>query len=269
MRFKQIRRLILGCAVIASGAASGYQSGRPTPAEMAALPPFCPVRFAKDSKSPQYKAMERQYGTGNFLHFHHLCMGLNWQRRAVGISSRQDKERAYLDAKGNYEYIVRHTERNFFMRPLVYVELGKVLLELKNPGEALKHFTNAVEFDPKFREGYVQLIEFYTRVGERKEALKWATAGLRNVPGDSYLQKAYLAAGGKEPFPEPLAKLPETPGNADLTASPAAGTAETSASDGPLPERPADASEGVGVPESGCRFCPPKEVQKRWESSFK
>jgi tetratricopeptide (TPR) repeat protein len=242
---------------------------RPTEAEYALLPAFCRVRVGGNSSSPQYQAMAANYGRNNFMHMHHYCFALNFSYRALKATREQDKKHLNTVAKGNYEYIVEHTEPSFSMRPKVYVELGQVLLRLNSPGEALKYFLEAVRFNPKYVSAYAALIDFHRRSGNGRDALEVATKGLRYVPNSKYLQKAYIDAGGKRPFPEPIAQPeesePPVEGSVAKTEEDAAAASPTASE---TPMTTVDQGAADVQTEGGCRFCPPAEIQERWREDF-
>lgn len=262
MKRKLIFCIMLSAGVTFSGTSSAKDQFAPTDAEMAGLPPFCRVKISGDTRSPQYISMMSQYGRGNFIHIHHLCFAMNFVNRARVATRSQDREHLYSVARGNYLYMVKHTEKNFFLRPAIYTELGKVYLELKQPGEALKYFQAAIQFDPKYVQAYGALIEFHRKNKSQKDVLDTATLGLRHLPDNTYLQEAYLSAGGKKPFPEPLQA------NAQPETAP---PDSTTTADVPAEREAVETTSNAldNVPDSGCRFCPPDEIQERWEKSFR
>lgn len=245
----------------------------PTPAEVRMLPSFCADRFEKGS-SGNNVASAAQLGKKNYLHIHHYCFAVNFVNRAR--RTRDKKERLYdLGlAKNNYNYVIKATEPSFWMRPQIYVELGKVHLQLNEAGEAVRLFDDAIAFNPAYEPAYHALIDVHQQNGRGKDGLDVATAGLRHIPGSQALRKAYLELGGKEPFPEPLAKAPPVPPAAASAPAPDGADKPVSAAVTPTGEEAAvtsghEAPSGSApIPESGCRFCPPEDVQRKWRESF-
>ncbi|HJV24468.1 MAG TPA: hypothetical protein VJ673_02230 [Aromatoleum sp.] len=258
---------LLTCLLLAAtSVATAGEAFKPTSAEMRLLPPFCGQRIGGSASGVGIPAAE-QMGRANWLHIHHYCFAVNFVNRAR--SARDAKERTSIlgAAKGNYTYVIDHTEPRFAMRPQIYVELGKVELQLKDVGQAEHWFSEAVTFNPAYEPAYQALIDLYQQGKRNGDALKVATDGLKHVPASEPLQKAYLALGGKKPFPEPVAK-PEP----DAPASTA--DAGQGAEGGAAPSGGAAAAAGAPVttpppPETGCRFCPPEDVQRRWRGGFK
>lgn len=158
------------------------------------------------------------------------------------------------------------------MRPQLYVEHGRLLVRLKDPGEAVRIFAEAVRRSPSYLPGYMAMIDAYKDLGMRAAALDAATSGLRNLPGSAPLQKAYLELGGKEPFPAPervdAEKKPADHfvGGQDKTnedsVEPSQARKETDLSE----TKQTDGD--VASSAKACRFCPPEEIQKKWRESF-
>lgn len=241
-----------------ASSAAAVEAFAPTDAELTFLPPFCSVKLRQPQGSPQYKALEAQYGRANWVHLHHYCFAVNFVNRARQATHPEDKRYRLESAQDNYEYIISHAAPNFFMRPQVYVELGNVLMQLKRSGEALKMYSDAIAFEPRYAPAYIALVEFYRKNGSRPKALEAASSGLRYAPENRYLQTAYLELGGKKPFPEPVAAVTAV----DSQTERASGAVAESTPEAQKAEPEAE------VPSSGCRFCPPDTVQERWRASF-
>lgn len=255
---------LFGVAALAAQAAQPYG---PTDNEIAALPALCAVKL-RQANTPQEKPYATKYGV-NWLHMHHYCFALNFLNRGR-MSGNQNDIRASLDtASREFGYVLTHVEKTFWMRPQISVEAGRVSMRMKDSASAGRLFLDAVAQDPAYEPAYQGLIEVYRQTGNKAGVLDLATSGLRYLPNSAMLQKAYLDAGGKKPFPEPIAKpnQQEKPADEELRADPASDgeRAQSSArTDAPSDE---DASR-ADVVERGCRFCPPEEIQRKWRESF-
>lgn len=279
-----MKRVLVACLLAGPLLAGAAEPFAPTPAELAMLPAFCADRLQKGSSGKGVASAE-QLGRANYLHIHHYCFAVNFVNRARRTVARKDRLYELGRAKSNYEYVVKATEPRFWMRPQIYVELGKVHVQLKETADASRLFNEAIAFNPAYEPAYLALIDLIRDGGRGKDAMEVATAGLRHIPGSAPLKKLYLELGGKEPFPEPIAKAappaeaapPEAPPPPSPEAAPggekqAASTEAKAPGEAALlpdgaraPESPA---AGEPVPTSGCRFCPPDEVQRRWRESF-
>jgi tetratricopeptide (TPR) repeat protein len=258
---------LLVCPLFANAA----ESFTPSAAELRLLPAFCTDRLQKGS-SGKGVAAAAQLGQGNYLHIHHYCFAANFVNRARRTLNRKDRSYNLGLAKNNYNYVIKATEPRFWMRPQIYVELGKVHLQLKEVGDANRLFNDALAFNPEYEPAYHALIDMYKDVGRGKDALEVATAGLRQVPASVSLKKVFLDLGGKEPFPEPIGPAAQAPSDsvsspdqASVNAGATADTAPDTATAAPTDDAP-DGSEPI--PENGCRFCPPDEIMSRWRESF-
>lgn len=251
-----------------------HASEYPTDAELKTLPNFCMVK-SKMRGTPQERTEIAKYGELNWVHIHHYCVALVNVDRARR-AARPEQVKAYLnEAAGQYAYVNGGFTPDFWLRPQLYVEHGKVLVRLNRQGEALRLFGEAVRLSPGYLTAYMSMIDTYKALGMKSEALEAATAGLRKIPDSTALQKAYLDLGGSKPFPEPAQVAVPNPSKND--ASPHADAAgdgdvpkSTSDTSG-APSSAAEPSEGASAAsiERGCRFCPPDEIQQKWRESFR
>ena len=256
--------------------AFAQQNPEGSPAEKALLPKFCIVRFKDDKQSAEAQAVIGQLGGWeNFLSIHHYCYAQVFLNRAGKASNPRDAEYQRQLAVGEYGYILRAARPDFWMRPQMYVELGRIHIQRRQPEKALVLFHNAIAFNPAYLPAYMALISQLRQMGDRSAALEAASAGLQHLPGSVALKKNYLDLGGKEPFPEPITR--EAPAPRDVGAqtpsvtpkdegeSNAASVASESAAQ-LAPDAQVEAADGEA--ERGCRFCPPEEIQQRWRDSF-
>lgn len=270
-----MKRLILAClvAVITHQVEAAPPYG-PTEAEMATLPTFCRARMGSVSPA-QKSAAERSLGVNNFVHIHHYCLAANFfQNRLSSARTPQDRAHMFNEIVGNYEYVLKHSERTFWLRPQVHLELGRVYERMQQRAAAMGQYSQAIGFNPDFQSAYLPLLATQRSLGDSKGALETATEGLRRFPTSEGLKKAYLSLGGKQPFPAPLDRgrsSSKAAGKDPNAAQPDRGVtseAESAANsrDGAseAAERPLSAEEI----ERGCRFCPPEEIQRRWRESF-
>lgn len=231
----------------------------PSDAEVAQLPNFCAVKFKRPGPN-----FESQFGRKNWIHMHHYCHGLKFVNRAKNYPK---ESRDYLArAKGEYQYVFRTTEPTFWFRPQMYVEVARIHLQLRERPEAQKWLSEAIKLNPRYEPAYISLINLLREDGAQGTALELATQGVRYLPASEALKKAYLDSGGNMPFPEPMA----TPSSAEQSsAPPAAAGAEADESAVTTATQTSDESnEADAAPTTGCRFCPPEQIQQRWRESF-
>lgn len=200
----------------------------------------------------------------NWMHMHHYCDCLRLRNRALRYPPGHPQFKFNLQVGvGGCQYVIDHTSPTFYMLPYVYVDKGRGLMLLGDKGQAVAAFEKAMSLNPDFAPAYVELANFYEGAGQKKKALETVSEGLRHDPENKTLKRIYLRVGGKEPFPEPIAK-PEPPASPAAEAAteakpePEAPTAafdpsaESAEPAKPAPEQPQDSS-----PKSPyCRFCP-------------
>ncbi|MCK0509214.1 tetratricopeptide repeat protein [Aromatoleum anaerobium] len=268
-----MKRLLIAGLLACPLCATAVEQFSPSAAELRMLPPFCTDRLEKGSGGKNVASAAR-LGKANYLHIHHYCFAVNFVNRATRAHEKKNRLYNLGLAKNNYLYVINATEPRFWMRPQIYVELGKVLLQLKEAGDAVRLFNEAITFNPAYEPAYHALIDLQRQSGRAKDGLEVATAGLQRIPDSRSLKKAYLELGGKEPFPEPVVKAAPVPPETSSTPEPdpagtPAGAAVTTAEGAAVTSGLEAPGGSAPAPTSGCRFCPPEEIQRKWEKSFK
>ncbi len=167
--------------------------------------PITEVSAVQDYDStPQEKEMcqQRVYSrklanNPDWTHMHHYCDGLRFYDRAVNTrEDASDFQHNIQNSIDNYDYVLKHTSPSFNMRPEVMVMRGRTL-ELGGRGPAAAEmYVNALKINPNFAMAYGALGNFYKRAGDRGQALKVYTEGLRRSPKNRYLRSRYEAMGG-------------------------------------------------------------------------
>ncbi len=231
---------------------------QPSPAEMAALPPYCGARFNEGSEA--FKTWRSSMG-GDFIHIHHYCAGLNFLNRSYGMASAKDRQGTLGGAVREFDYVLTHASPDFSLRAEILMNRGVALSLLKRQGEAITNLTQAIEKSPDLPRAYMTLADIYDAQKQRAKALETVTEGLRHSPGTRSLQRRYTELGGKLPYPEPIKPAPaETPQAAAVPAAPAQAAEQSAAPKPPAeaaPAQPAEAAPKIGSPKNPyCRFCP-------------
>ena len=143
-------------------------------------------------------------------------------------------------------------------------------MRMKDSASASRLFFDAMAQNPAYEPAYQGLIEVYKQIGDKSGILELATSGLRHLPNSVALREAYLEAGGKKPFPEPIAKpLQQEDSAGGVLKVPSASDKETKETTTES-QSPADTEVTTeDLMERGCRFCTPEEIQNRWRESFR
>lgn len=234
----------------------------------ALLPPYCKARLDPANHKAEFQQLSRQFGGGNWGHMHHYCYAADFWVKYRSAQKEQDRRFHLNNIRTNLEYIVTHTRADFFMRPKVYMELAEVHKLSGQHGESVKYLQDAIAFNPRYAPAHVALVALLRQQGANSAALEAATRGLRYAPESASLQQSYLSLGGKKPFPEPVTdQPPAAPPQATTDEAQGADPAEPPS--GVTPGNDENAAAPLPVePTSGCRFCPPDEIQQRWRESF-
>ena len=251
--------LILGLAGFAL-AQPAVADWKPSPAEMAMLPPYCAARF--DERSEAFKSWKSSMGQ-DFIHVHHYCAGLNFVNRARDMgSSERDRQGTLEAALRNFDYMLAHTHPDFSLRPEILMNRGIALSMMNRTSEAVGNLLQSIEADPNQPRAYLTLAEMYEKQKNRAKALETVTEGLRHNPDIKSLQRRYTELGGKLPYPEPIGPAPvaaqtDRPGDAPGEASAAAPTSPAAAGTPATSAGDADELPKIGSPTNPyCRFCP-------------
>lgn len=272
MKIDLVKFAVAGLVAALCSPAMAQWNPSGTQAERALLPQFCLVKLKDDNRSPEAQAFIRQFGFDNWLHMHHYCYALNFVSRAQKAGNTRDRNSQLQLAVADYNYVLRGTKPDFWMRPQLYLELGRLHVRLNRQVEATEAFKAAIHSNPSYQAAYIALIDQLRRNGDRGQAREIAELGLRHLPDAERLQSLYLELGGKRPFPEPISKTPvsappsEAPSErAPETIAPQERTTESDASSPPNADAQTESAAESG---QNCRFCPPEEIQRRWQESF-
>lgn len=257
-----MKRIFSACLLaVASMSALAVEGFAPTDAEIAVLPPYCAKRL-RGTMTPQEGAY--------YPHVHHYCFGLNFANRAQRARDKTARKFNLESARGEFNYVIQRLETTHWMYPQVQSDMGNILSKLNDSSGALNAFNMALSANPAYERAYMGLIQILQRSGSRSSVLDVASAGLRHLPNSHYLKKVYLDFGGKEPFPEPIVRPTESSKYERQSADRAVGAAESiESSEKRTQSTTGEATESEsGRPDTGCRFCPPKEIQERWRETF-
>lgn len=217
-----------------------------TPAEDA----MCKARVAGRDKSD----------TRNWMHMHHYCDGLRFYSRALASTTNRSDFSYYIkESIGGYDYVLRNTSQDFYMRPEVMAEKARTLSLAGRKAEAVSLYSTVVNQSPNFVPAYLFLADHYAN-SNRHKALELVIQGLRHNPDTKSLQRRYKELGGKLPYPEPIAKATPYPVESPQT-TPVTPAAPALNADGPVQldpktSPPEISPTQIGTPKNPyCRFC--------------
>lgn len=246
---RYVLKFILIVFLIPASATATDLSFVPNAQEMLLLPPYCQVKFAAQTDSPEWKMWADRLAP-NFGDIHHYCVALNNVNRYWGARSALDRGYYLKVAMDNFNYMVKAAKPGFPLLAELYSNRGDVFKLQGQPGQAIEDYNHAIASNPQAARPYLQLIDLYERQKLREKSLKVATEGLRNDPDSKALQRRYLELGGKRPFPKPVST------EADAT-KPDSDTETSASKTVPPVDSPDESQPKIGSPTNPyCRFCP-------------
>lgn len=257
---------LLGCfGMMPMGNALAKELWSPiTAAEVQVLPPYCKEKITGVSDGINYAS---QY-VGGWADLHHYCYALNNINRYYGTFD-QNARRFYLNGVlGDFQYLFSHTAPDFWLRPEMHTQKGKLLVSAKRGGEAAAEFLMAIQENKNYAPAYVALSDFYRNLGQKPKALSTVEDGLKYAPDDRVLVSRYRELTGHAFVPPAVSATPSegkasgVKTDANTAIQPAV-SIPAPASEGtvaPVATQPAPAAEDspkIGSPTNPyCRFCP-------------
>jgi len=241
-----------------ASAVAGYA---PTAAELALLPLSCQAKL-KNPNPTDIKLYSAKIGP-DWLHFHHYCFALNFINRYTRSFANKTDQLFYLQsAMGDFDYVFTHSSPDFWMRPEMHVQKGKLLAAAKRNVEAVREFEQALQDNPNYVEAYVALSDYYKNAGQQSKSIAALEQAMQRAPNIKSLQRKYNQLTGKI-FTPPSATVEQTALPLSVPI-PNVGTAAASEVS-PTSTQPVSASSPVVTPENigtptnpYCRFCPPE-----------
>lgn len=197
---KWINRIKLVMTAIAFTLA--FPANAITDVEFTMLPAYCAVKIRdNDPQAKQY--WEAQLGSGNWLHMHHYCGGLAALNRYYGQNA-YERGRSLYDAVWEFNYVLKNTKPDFYLRADFHYNRGKALLLQGKAGPALGDFQKALEYSPGMPSASIELADLYKKSGKKEMALATLKTALERFPANKGLRRRYQEMGGD------LASIPTT-----------------------------------------------------------
>lgn len=194
-------------------AGAGYVSKNDvSESELRLLPRYCPDTMGftiyGDSTSalPRAKYWVSLMGP-SFWHMHHYCAAqISLLRAKRASTSRTQRNALLLNAQDNFQYVIKNATPDFIMLPEIHTRRGETLLLLGKSKEAGEEFASARKIKPDYWPAYSRWAEYLMKNGQRAEALRLVSEGLRYAPDAKVLLEQYRLLGGKlSELPKPVA----------------------------------------------------------------
>ena len=276
-----IKTVLIIILFFTTSSAKALMPSAPTPSEIPALPPYCKAKLSPDhSDDIRYSGMIGP----DWLHIHHYCFALNFVNRYYKYFDKDQQRWFVQEALGNFDYVLTHASPNFWMRPEIHTQKGKLLVSAKRGSEAMNEFLTAINENKNHAPAYVALSYLYQDMGQKPKALSIVEEGLGYVPDSRSLTSRYKELTGRTFVPPPTSAIPpaiKVTGPEENTSTnikpntliqptvsiptvesiPAPAIEKSPAS--PAVTQPAPIVEDkpkIGSPSNRyCRFCPPEE----------
>lgn len=259
-----MRRAIFRNLVALAAVGLSAQAFAGTEADYQALRSWCVQRNAHQNDS----AWQAANNPMKYFHFHHYCFAMLVENKLIAPRDAAERKAVVNEIVGQISYVVGHVKPDHFLLPEAYALRGRALYVGKRNVEAESDLLRAVQLDPRHTRAAAQLAMLYMNTNRRSDAANVVRATLEQMPGDYRLRQLgkelKLELPPEQP-PQAVEKVPAAPPSeaADNNVP----RAEVTPSDSP--ESVAPAVTGVETPVSGCRFCPPEEIQSKWRESFR
>lgn len=149
--------------------------------DFALYPPYCSAKLNDRAKDLE-QIWKKRLGPENFLHIHHFCFGLKALTMAYASFNDVPTRRSLAnDAINNFNYILAHTQRDFFMRGDAMVNLGRGYMLQQEYGDARDMFEAALKFNPDMVDAWVALSDLYFQTGKKEDALRTLEEAIERV----------------------------------------------------------------------------------------
>lgn len=257
IKFAQTFVMALGLSAATAGAVPWDKF---TDAEIAALPPYCTAKMSGSFDKHWLNTLGSIYN-----HVHHYCGTLGFASRYYKSHSPQDRRFFLQEIDNNLNYMITHGDPSATLMPEIYFTKGKFLILGGKDAEGVKAFFQAIQLKPDYPDPYAGIADFYARMGNNKDALKFLQDGLRQKPTSRQLARRYKELGGKLPLPEVPASKNKTAKTESQTPVPAETEKKVVVAAplvAPQTSKPGKTPAGETTPEKignpsnpWCRFC--------------
>ena len=193
---RPLRTLLLGLSLLCGSLlyslpASAIGAFKPTPGELALLPPYCRPRaetWGNDASRPE---VARWMGVfpSDYIHMHHYCVALLAINNAQVSMNEPERRANYNRAMNNLEYMQERASPGFVLWPDLLHNRAKVERGLGDTGAAVISLQKAIERNANYTPPYAELADIHVSLGHKEEARQVLEAGLAKQPDSSLLRR--------------------------------------------------------------------------------
>jgi tetratricopeptide (TPR) repeat protein len=256
MNVRSVRNVIVSSAWLASGLPA-FAATNVTPSEIAMLPAYCDAKIGSQNPAAVEQWI-KQLKRENWDHMHHYCGGLVELNRYYRGNAAQ-RAKTLRDAMWEFDYVLKNTQPDFYLRADMHYNRGKVWRLLENDGKALGDFQKAIELSPGMPSATIELADLYKKLGKKEPALAALKMALKQFPTNKGLHRRYLELGGDPALLVP-SPLPGDEANAmarDLDSPVKTEPVQAEPAQPAAPTGPEASDSRIGnATNPWCRFCP-------------
>lgn len=180
---------ILGCLLLTALSPASWAIGEIQDAsELALLPTYCMgtegIRLISHDPKPveEYVAM---YGE-IFRHLGFYCAALNAENNLHKINDHYLKK-SELNYILNYiQYVLIRAPATFSLLPEIYLSKARILFKLDRDVDAIGVLFELTKIKPDYGPAYEKLGDYYQRIGDKHNAIKYFEQGLLNTNKENF-----------------------------------------------------------------------------------
>lgn len=178
-----------------------------TSAEITVMPPVCKLIVverpmihlgAGDGPLAEYAYLfeepRYQLAKGN-PHIHHYCWALVSKQRYFSASGKTKREYWYAQYKGDIEYVLRRTNKNWPHFDVLYLELASMHMIRGEYLSGIQKADGALKYNPWNEKAYIFKSDAYKHMGKKDLAIKFAQEGFSKNPESSPLRRRLKSLG--------------------------------------------------------------------------
>jgi tetratricopeptide (TPR) repeat protein len=234
--------------------------------EVELLPTYCKgtdqIRMiTNDPKSiAEYAAI---YGEA-YKHLHHYCWALNSENKLSRMRNDYEKQSEMTYILHNVQYVLDRAPLSFSLIPDMYITKARILFKMEQDVEAIGALFKLTQIRPGYGPGYAQLGDYYQRIGDRSNAIKFYQLGLINTNKanaqfftrkirkiDQHYQAPAIERAADKPLQNTGQLIDESTGKV-----PPDSPEQTPAPATPVAPRATTGQDQAEKPNPYCRFCP-------------
>lgn len=147
------------------------------------------AEYAYLFEEPRY-----QLAKGN-PHIHHYCWALVSKQRYFSASGKTKREYWYAQYKGDIEYVLRRTNKNWPHFDVLYLELASMHMIRGEYLSGIQKADGALKYNPWNEKAYIFKSDAYKHMGKKDLAIKFAQEGFSKNPESSPLRRRLKSLG--------------------------------------------------------------------------